>query len=533
MTTWIGFDTVAEGANPLLTLASLDQHLDLGGIAAWSEAAGVPDPTLVYHLRQLGYLAGGDTPPTPSQLQHACATVAAEWPDLPGHDPADPDFREAVAALTTFEPLVLPTIAYPIRQGARHLRVRVAALQLTRLGLYHGPIGNELDAALLHAFNQFRAVLGLNQATPQPDPATVDRATMTLLGDPYQMGARFFANCKPNENQPGGFCLTTPCLLRPESVAQGLTGLSFGILQQRGDFDADQSTLPSTDPHGLTNRFGLALLQTQLWMSGCYHHLQDGMAGAATVEALTTWLQEQLLDPAKTMRHIPGQLVIAPHCFVVFGFSRPTDAEVTAHETQLLALNPVALPPPPETAAATPKKSWLGRTWNNLKKWGNRAYASVRNSLVHAGRAVAKGALSAWQSITGLWQTALRCFTAVRDRLTQHLSLFWRHCRTLGRLIRGRPIVSGTPEAFIATRWLGTGDIINFASGKTDPLVASQQQRVDGTFSDAILALNLLGALLRTLVQAVTGNWLALALSLFRAWRPYLGLNTITPVWVR
>lgn len=454
-------------------------------------------------------------------------------------NPQDPEFRAAVGALTTFEPLALPPATFPLNLGDQHLCIRVAALQLTRLGLYHGPVQATLDEPLFVAFCGFRSLLDIQTAANTAPQQQVHQETLALLGDPYEMGARFFQSCKPSTENPGGLCLVTPCSQKPAAAATGLHGLSFGMLSARGCFEPDQTKVPTSDSFSRQNRFGLALVQIQMWMAGCYLNRQDAMAGADTVAALITWLEEQYTNVAETLCFSQGKLYIAPHCFVIFGFHRPTDAEVDAQETHLLSENP-ALTPPPQTVSSTtapgqrPKKTWLGRTWNDLKRWGNRGYASVRAGLVHAGRAVAKGALDAWQTVSGLWQTALRCFTAVRNRLADLAGLFWRRVRIAADLMSGVPIASGTQDAFVATWWHGSGDLINVAQGPISRKNLKQQEEdVVTRFTAAVLGIELLGPALRTLRQAATADWLGLAVALFKAWRPYLGRNTMTPVWVR
>ncbi len=533
---WIGWTTPPPAANPLAALAAIDTALDLGGVAEFEGQPAPPDPAFIGHLQALGYLAEGVTAPDPTALKAACSSLADERPNATSSDPNDPDFRDWVARLTTFEPLPFPLPAQPLPQGARGLIVRVAALQLSRLGLYHGPIQDTLDESLYLAFCLFRHLLGL----PHLDRA-VSRETLTLLGDPYQCGARFFDQTKPNGDAPGGRCLVVPSGRPPEGLNHTPATLAFSRIDGGGGgFASAPTPLPAGDDDGLKNRFGLALLQVHLWIAGNYQRGLDASFGSASLAALRLWLQELSVDQATVIRWWNGRLWLAPRCFALFGFERPTEEEVAAHENQLSALGmqeaqAVALaedPGAPTPTAGT--TSWLGRTWNAAKNLARRTYASVRAGLVHAGRAVARGALVAWRGLTGPWQTALRCFTALRRTIEESMRVFWRRLRTTAQLVSGQPIATGTGQNFVATWWQGAGDVVNLVQGERDNQGRLEhEQAVDKAFSTAALAFKLLGAAVQALVRTSTGNFIGLALSVFRAWRTYRGRNTMTPVWVR
>lgn len=532
--TWIGWNTPPPAANPLEALAAVDHALDLGGVAAFNGEPPPLDPAFFGHLQALGFLAEGEVEPDPTAVSQACAALTEDLPPTIKAHPDDLDFRDWVARLTTFEPMPFLLPAQPLRQGARGLIVRVAALQLRRLGLYHGPIQDRLDDTLYLAFCLFRHLLGL----PHMDGA-VARETLTLIGNPYLCGARFFNMARPQAagDAPGGRCLVVPTAQAPTGLNQTPAGLAFSLIDGTGGgFGGTPAPLPLGDSDALNNRFGLALLQVHLWIAGNYQRGLDASFGSASLDALQQWLQDLNVESSTVVRWWNGCLWMAPRCFALFGFERPTEAEWAAHENHLSALGMQEAQAAAKTEDATQAGagSWLGRTWDAAKNLAKRTYASVRAGLIHAGRAVARGALIAWRSLSSPWQTALRCFTALRRTIEQNMRLFWRRLRTTAALMAGHPIATGNPRNFIATWWQSTGDVVTLAQGKRDgPALRGHGLAVSDAFSTAALAFQMLGRAAQALLRTSTGNFIGLALSVFRAWRAYRARNTITPVWVR
>lgn len=536
--TWIGWQTAPPADNALFSLAAVDEALDLGGVAAFEGLPAPLDPAFIGHLRALGLPVDAGATPTAAAVKAACAALSAWLPAGTTADPADPDFQDWVARLTTFEPMPFPLPAQPLAQGAQGLIVRVAALQLRRLGLYHGPIQDSLDEPLYLAFCLFRHLLGL----PHVERA-VTAETLALLGDPYQCGARFFAQSRPDQaaGTAGGRCLVVATAQAPDGLSRQPAALAFSLFDGGGGgFGPLPAPLPNGDGDSLINRFGLALLQVQLWIGGNYQRGLDASFGPESLSALRLWLQELSVDPATVVRWWDGRLWLAPRCFALFGFTRPSEDELAAHENHLSAIGleeaQAADGEHPTAAVTTPagKTSWLGKTWDAAKHLGRRAYASARAGLVHAGRAVARGALIAWRGVSGAWQTAIRCFTALRRTIAQSMRVFWQQLRTTALLLAGRPIATGTPQDFLATWLCHSGDVVNLAQGRLDGARGQAHvAAVSVTFGTAASAFQLLGRAAQALARAGTGNFIGLVLAIFRAWRTYRGRNTMTPVWVR